>query len=94
MNYENYVKAIVEALNVGLLGWPKGVDFKRMSKQSAIGPLRTLRDALKAGTCRWAVLTASQKKQLLSEFKKMVENGEATEKEQKGRGKGKRKEAG
>ncbi|KAJ7708493.1 hypothetical protein B0H14DRAFT_3525487 [Mycena olivaceomarginata] len=48
-----------------------GVDFKRMSKQSAIGPLRTLRDALKAGTCRWAVLTASQKKQLLSEFKKM-----------------------
>ncbi|KAJ7712602.1 hypothetical protein B0H14DRAFT_3523839 [Mycena olivaceomarginata] len=94
MNSENYVKAIVEALNVGLLGWPKGVDFKRMSKQSAIGPLRTLRNALKAGTCRWAILTASQKKQLLSEFKKMVENGEATEKEQKGRGKGKRKEAG
>ncbi|KAJ7843405.1 hypothetical protein B0H14DRAFT_2290280, partial [Mycena olivaceomarginata] len=41
MNYENYVKAIVEALNVGLLGWPKGVDFKRMSKQSVIGPTRT-----------------------------------------------------
>ncbi|KAJ7886256.1 hypothetical protein B0H14DRAFT_2563554 [Mycena olivaceomarginata] len=78
MNYENYVKAIVEALNFGLLGWPKGVDFKRMSKQDL----------------QWAVLTASQKKQLLSEFKKMVENGEATEKEQKGRGKGKRTEAG
>ncbi|KAJ7816686.1 hypothetical protein B0H14DRAFT_2273999, partial [Mycena olivaceomarginata] len=61
MNYDNYIKAIVEGKNLGLLGWPRDVDFKRMSKQSAIGPLCTLRDALKAGTCRWAVLSAKQK---------------------------------
>ncbi|KAJ7693719.1 hypothetical protein B0H14DRAFT_3531065 [Mycena olivaceomarginata] len=35
MNYDNYIKAIVEAKNVGLLGWPHGkkqllVDFKEM----------------------------------------------------------------
>ncbi|KAJ7343744.1 hypothetical protein DFH08DRAFT_810296 [Mycena albidolilacea] len=68
MNYDNYIKAIVEGKNFGLLGWSRDVDFKWMSKQSAIGPLRTLRDALKAGTCRWAVLSASQKKKLLADF--------------------------
>ncbi|KAJ7096445.1 hypothetical protein C8R44DRAFT_585145, partial [Mycena epipterygia] len=56
MNYENYIKALVEGKNVGLVGWPEGVDFKRMSKQSAIGPLRILRDALKCGTCKWKIL--------------------------------------
>ncbi|KAJ7769755.1 hypothetical protein B0H14DRAFT_3509418 [Mycena olivaceomarginata] len=80
MNYDNYIKAIVEAKNVGLLGWLHGVYFKRMSLQSAIGPLRTLRDALKAGTCKWVILSARQKKQLLVDFKEMVANGEATEK--------------
>ncbi|KAJ7866549.1 hypothetical protein B0H14DRAFT_3442257 [Mycena olivaceomarginata] len=80
MNYDNYIKAIVETKNVGLLGWPHGVYFKRMSLQSAIGPLCTLRDALKARTCKWVILSARQKKQLLSDFKEMVANGEATEK--------------
>ncbi|KAJ7326444.1 hypothetical protein DFH08DRAFT_816762 [Mycena albidolilacea] len=94
MNYDNYIKAIVEAKNVGLLGWPHGVYFKRMSLQSAIGPLRTLRDALKAGTCKWVILSARQKKQLLADFKEMVANGEATEKVAKPKGKGKKKEAG
>jgi hypothetical protein len=94
MNYDNYIKAIVEAKNVGLLGWPHGVYFKRMSLQSAIGPLCTLRDVLKAGTCKWAILSARQKKQLLADFKEMVANGEATEKVAKPKGKGKKKEAG
>ncbi|KAJ7099199.1 hypothetical protein C8R44DRAFT_543876, partial [Mycena epipterygia] len=56
MNYENYISAIVEGKNVGLVGWPKGVPFKRMSKQSAIGPLRLLHEALKCGTCKWKIL--------------------------------------
>ncbi|KAJ7826482.1 hypothetical protein B0H14DRAFT_2595805 [Mycena olivaceomarginata] len=94
MNYDNYIKAIVEAKNVGLLGWPHGVYFKRMSLQSAISPLHTLRDALKARTCKWAILSAHQKKQLLTDFKEMVANGEATEKVAKPKGKGKKKVAG
>ncbi|KAJ7473409.1 hypothetical protein FB451DRAFT_1035667, partial [Mycena latifolia] len=61
MNYENYISAIVEGKGFGLLGWPEEVAFKRMSKQSAIGPLRTLRDALKCGTCRWKVLSTGEK---------------------------------
>ncbi|KAJ7101778.1 hypothetical protein C8R44DRAFT_641395, partial [Mycena epipterygia] len=83
MNYENYIKALVEGKNVGLVGWPEGVDFKRMSKQSAIGPLRILRDALKCGTCKWKVLTSGEKTRLLAQFKEMVKNGEAHKKVRK-----------
>ncbi|KAJ7111069.1 hypothetical protein C8R44DRAFT_585017, partial [Mycena epipterygia] len=53
MNYENYIRSMVEAKNIGLVGWPQGVTFKRMSLQSTILPLQILHDALKAGTCRW-----------------------------------------
>ncbi|KAJ7436805.1 hypothetical protein B0H11DRAFT_1669462, partial [Mycena galericulata] len=85
MNYDNYISALVEGQNLGLLGWPEGVMFKRMSKQSAIGPLRTLRDALRSGTCRWKVLTPSEKRRVLAQFKEMVEKGDATEKAPKAR---------
>ncbi|KAJ7730106.1 hypothetical protein DFH07DRAFT_756426, partial [Mycena maculata] len=83
MNYENYIKSLVEGKNLGLVGWPEGVEFKRMSKQSAVGPLCILRDALKAGTCRWKVLTPTEKARLIAQFKEMVESGEATEKVRK-----------
>jgi hypothetical protein len=55
MNFENYVNALVQGRDVKLVGWPEGVEFKRMSLQSSIGPLRRLHDALKAGTCRWKI---------------------------------------
>ncbi|KAJ7139155.1 hypothetical protein C8R44DRAFT_604890, partial [Mycena epipterygia] len=83
MNYDNYIRALVEGKNVGLVGWPEGVDFKRMSKQSAIGPLRLLRDALKSGTCKWKVLTAREKSNLIKQFREMVKRGEAVEKGRK-----------
>ncbi|KAJ7165724.1 hypothetical protein B0H12DRAFT_1246941 [Mycena haematopus] len=85
MNYDNYVKSLVEGKNVGLVGWPEGVDFKCMSLQSAVGPLRILRDALKCGTCRWKILTAGEKKRLLEQFDEMVKNGEAQQKTKKPR---------
>jgi hypothetical protein len=94
MNYNNYIKAIVEGKNFGLLGWLRDIDFKRMSKQSAIGPLRTLCDALKAGTCRWAVLSASQKEKLPADFQVMVDEGKVTQKAAKPRGKGNQKQVG
>ncbi|KAJ7078406.1 hypothetical protein B0H15DRAFT_954537 [Mycena belliarum] len=84
MNYENYIPAIVEKHNVGLVGWPAGVDFKRMSKQSSMVSLRKLRDALKSGTCRWKVLTKTERQGLVDQFKAMVDNGEVTQKTRKG----------
>ncbi|KAJ6524066.1 hypothetical protein DFH09DRAFT_1329593 [Mycena vulgaris] len=80
MNFENYIKALVEGKNVGLVGWPEGVDFKCMSLQSKIGPLRILRDALRCGTVRWKVLSAGEKKRLVDQFREMVKMGEVQEK--------------
>ncbi|KAJ7687989.1 hypothetical protein B0H14DRAFT_3533638 [Mycena olivaceomarginata] len=61
---------------VGLVNWPDGVDFKRMSLQSAIGPLQILLDSLKSGTTRWKKLTAGEKEQLIAKYEEMVGNGE------------------
>ncbi|KAJ6538378.1 hypothetical protein DFH09DRAFT_1323900 [Mycena vulgaris] len=80
MNFENYIKVLVEGKNVGLIGWPEGVDFKHMSLQSKIGPLRILRDALRCGTVRWKVLSAGEKKRLVDQFREMVKTGEVQEK--------------
>ncbi|KAJ7132020.1 hypothetical protein C8R44DRAFT_576852, partial [Mycena epipterygia] len=77
MNYENYITSMVEGKNIGLVGWPQGVEFKRMSLQSALPPLKILRDALKAGTCRWKVLTPTECQRILDNFEDMVEKGEA-----------------
>ncbi|KAJ7801169.1 hypothetical protein B0H14DRAFT_2243105, partial [Mycena olivaceomarginata] len=87
MNYDNYIKSLVLGKNVGLVNWPHGVDFKRMSLQSAIGPLRILYDALKCGTTRWKVLTAGEKKQLVDNHSAMVAAGAVREKERKPRAK-------
>ncbi|KAF8177171.1 hypothetical protein K438DRAFT_1978813 [Mycena galopus ATCC 62051] len=68
MTYEGYIEKIVLGKGVGLVNWPNGVDFKRMSLQSVIGPLQTLYNSLKSGTTRW-------------KFEEMVENGEIMVKE-------------
>ncbi|KAJ7318588.1 hypothetical protein DFH08DRAFT_971331 [Mycena albidolilacea] len=49
MNYESYIKSLMLGKNVGILNWPQGVDFKRMSLQSTIGPLRILYNSLNEG---------------------------------------------
>ncbi|KAJ7767579.1 hypothetical protein B0H14DRAFT_3509785 [Mycena olivaceomarginata] len=91
MNYENYISSMVEGKNVGLVGWPQGVAFKHMSLQSALPPLKILRDALKAGTCRWKVLTPTERERILKNFEDMVEKGEAKVKPKKGAGTTRRK---
>ncbi|KAJ7726584.1 hypothetical protein B0H14DRAFT_2641062 [Mycena olivaceomarginata] len=86
MNYENYINSMVEGKNVGLVGWPQGVAFKHMSLQSALPPLKILRDTLKAGTCRWKVLTLTERECILKNFEDMVEKEEAKVKPKKGAG--------
>ncbi|KAJ7816902.1 hypothetical protein B0H13DRAFT_1923245 [Mycena leptocephala] len=76
MNYENYIKSMVERKNIGLIGWPQEVAFKQMSLQSALPPLMILCDALNAGTCRWKVLTPTERQRILANFEDMVEKGE------------------
>ncbi|KAJ7782101.1 hypothetical protein B0H14DRAFT_3507366 [Mycena olivaceomarginata] len=86
MNYENYISKLVRGKGVGLVNWPDGVDFKRMSLQSAVGPLQTLLDSLKCGTTRWKVLTSAEKQKLIEQYDEMVKKGEVKVKEKtKGR---------
>ncbi|KAF8183273.1 hypothetical protein K438DRAFT_1599756, partial [Mycena galopus ATCC 62051] len=85
MNYESYISKLVHGKGVGLINWPDGVDFKRMSLQSAVGPLQTLLDSLKCGTTRWKTLTAAEKQQLTAQFEEMVANGEVKVKEKQPR---------
>ncbi|KAJ7809729.1 hypothetical protein B0H14DRAFT_2379578 [Mycena olivaceomarginata] len=85
MNYESYIKSLVLGKNVGLMNWPQGVDFKRMSLQSAIGPLRILYDSLKCRTTRWKVLSAAEKKQLMENHNAMVAAGDVWEKKRNSR---------
>ncbi|KAJ7797959.1 hypothetical protein B0H14DRAFT_2618410 [Mycena olivaceomarginata] len=81
MNYESYIQKLVLGKGVGLVNWPAGVDFKRMSLQSVVGPLQILLDSLKCGTMRWKVLTAPEKKKLMDQYEEMVERGEVKVKE-------------
>ncbi|KAF8181112.1 hypothetical protein K438DRAFT_1601867, partial [Mycena galopus ATCC 62051] len=81
MNYESYIAKLVQGKGVGLVNWPEGVDFKRMSLQSAIGPLEKLLDSLKCRTTRWKNLTAAEKLQLTAQYQDMVERGEVKVKE-------------
>ncbi|KAJ6470480.1 hypothetical protein C8R45DRAFT_1104896 [Mycena sanguinolenta] len=76
MNYMNYIKTFVVGKNIGLVNWPDGVDFKRMSLQSSVGPVRILLNSLKSGITRWKTLTSTKKKQLVDKYDEMLKRGE------------------
>ncbi|KAJ7771193.1 hypothetical protein B0H14DRAFT_2632457 [Mycena olivaceomarginata] len=80
MNYENYIKVLVQGRGVGLLVWPKKVEFKRMSKQSSLGPLRILYDHLKDRRTKWVKLSRRQEEEIVEEFEEMVREGKRKEK--------------
>ncbi|KAJ7820324.1 hypothetical protein B0H14DRAFT_3472401 [Mycena olivaceomarginata] len=80
MNYKNYIKVLVQGRGVGLLVWPKEVEFKRMGKQSSLGPLRILYDHLKDGRTKWVKLSRRQEEKIVEEFEEMVREGKRKEK--------------
>ncbi|KAJ7797032.1 hypothetical protein B0H14DRAFT_3494223 [Mycena olivaceomarginata] len=80
MNYENYIKVLVQGRGVGLLVWPKEVEFKRMGKQSSLGPLRILYYHLKDGRTKWVKLSRRQEEKIVEEFEEMVREGKRKEK--------------
>jgi hypothetical protein len=67
MNYINYETAIVERFKVKLVGWT----YHQIVSPSEIGTvdeIRTLRDALKTGACKWIRLS---KRELAAHVKEM-----------------------
>ncbi|KAJ7842553.1 hypothetical protein B0H14DRAFT_2586277 [Mycena olivaceomarginata] len=62
------------------LVWPKEVEFKRMGKQSSLGPLRIPYDHLKDGRMKWVKLLRRQEEKIVEEFEEMVREGKRKEK--------------
>ncbi|KAI6144563.1 hypothetical protein BKA82DRAFT_4394802 [Pisolithus tinctorius] len=55
--------AIKEKYGIELLGWPESVPFQSPHATTNAEHLRTLCDALKAGTCHWAYMSTQQRMQ-------------------------------
>ncbi|KAG2108082.1 hypothetical protein DEU56DRAFT_843820 [Suillus clintonianus] len=68
MNYHNYETSVIETYGVRLVGWPNGVKFTSPSNIGTVGDIRKLRDALKARTCYWTVLSPAELKAHASEL--------------------------
>ncbi|KAJ7605812.1 hypothetical protein FB45DRAFT_879131 [Roridomyces roridus] len=79
MNFENYVKSIVQGKHVTLVGWPAGVPWKRLAKQSNTGNVRRIYKALKDGTMKWKRLrTEEEEEEEERRFNKLINKGLVT----------------
>lgn len=85
MNYHNYETAIVETYGVRLVGWPHGVNFISPSNIGTVGDIRKLRDALKARTCYWTVLSPAEIKAHTAELEARCSAGDVVRKPRKKR---------
>ncbi|KIO02919.1 hypothetical protein M404DRAFT_956122 [Pisolithus tinctorius Marx 270] len=63
INFVNFEVAIKEKYGIELLGWPESVPFQSPHATTNAEHLRTLCDALKAGTCHWAYMSTQQRMQ-------------------------------
>ncbi|KAG2124202.1 hypothetical protein DEU56DRAFT_744825 [Suillus clintonianus] len=85
MNYHNYETSVIETYGVRLVGWPNGVKFTSPSNIGTVGDIRKLRDALKARTCYWTVLSPAELKAHASELDTRRSAGEVVRKPRKKR---------
>ncbi|KAJ7751162.1 hypothetical protein B0H14DRAFT_2636077 [Mycena olivaceomarginata] len=70
MNYECYIKAVMLGYGCQLVGWPKSINFTSPTNTSSVDNMRTIRDALKEGTCRWKSINAEKKKAWRAEYER------------------------
>ncbi|KAI6139514.1 hypothetical protein BKA82DRAFT_4517618 [Pisolithus tinctorius] len=77
--------AIKEKYGIELLGWPESVPFQSPRATTNAEHLHTLRDVLKAGTCRWAYMSTQQRMQHTDRLKERRIAGEAVGKPRKKR---------
>jgi hypothetical protein len=60
MNYVNYETSIVQVYGIKLINWPIDGGVVSPSQITNTADMRKLRNALKAGECRWKQLTAAE----------------------------------
>ncbi|KAI5999209.1 hypothetical protein EDD15DRAFT_2193883 [Pisolithus albus] len=85
INFVNFEVAIKEKHGIDLLGWPEGVPFQSPHAIMNAEHLRSLRDALKAGTCRWAYMSRQQRLEYQDRLKERRTAGEVVGKARKKR---------
>ncbi|KAI6023192.1 hypothetical protein BKA83DRAFT_4493325 [Pisolithus microcarpus] len=83
INFINFEVAIKARYGIDLLGWPEGVPFQSPRAITNAKHLRTLRDTLKAGTCRWAYMSRQQCVQYQDQLKERRSAGELVGKPRK-----------
>ncbi|KAI6018737.1 hypothetical protein BKA83DRAFT_4027151, partial [Pisolithus microcarpus] len=85
INFINFEVAIKEKYGIDLRGWPEGVPFQSPRAITSAEHLRTLRDALKAGTCHWAYMSRQQRLEYQDRLKEQRSAGEVVGKPRKKR---------
>ncbi|KAI6015773.1 hypothetical protein BKA83DRAFT_4498456 [Pisolithus microcarpus] len=69
INFVNFEVAIKARYGIDLLGWLEGVPFQSPCAITNTKHLQTLRDALKAGMCRWVYMSRQQCEQYQDQLK-------------------------
>lgn len=85
INFINFEVAIKARYGIDILGWPEGVPFQSPHTITNAEHLRILRDALKAGTCRWAYMSRQNLEQFQDQLKERRGAGELVGKPRKKR---------
>jgi hypothetical protein len=85
MNYTNYETSIVQAYSVQLINWPLDGGVVSPSQITNTADMRKLRNALKAGECRWKQLTAAEMQAHANEIEARRAKGEVIGKPRKQR---------
>jgi hypothetical protein len=84
MNYVNYDDNVVRRYRVKIVGWTYSV-FVNPADINTITDIRTLRDALKTGSCHWVSLSTQEMKDHEQEVEARRTNGDIVGKPRKER---------
>lgn len=84
MSYVNYDCQIVESHYVKLVGWTYK-NFVSPQEILAVDDIRTLRNALRVGTCKWVRISKHEVNQHMKKYTEHLASGEITKKKWKAR---------
>ena len=85
MHYTQYEEEIIQRYGIKLQGWTYEKIMNPSLLSSSLPPLKTLRDALTAGTCKFVKLTASERKEHEAAYMAKIASGEVEVRKQKQR---------
>lgn len=85
MHYTRYEEEIIQRYGIELQGWTYEKIINPSLLSSSIPPLKTLLDALMAGTCKFVKLSASERKEREAAYMAKIASGEVEVRKRKQR---------